>query len=224
MHKKLTLATQCVNQLEDAILNGTFLPGQRLRNLEVKEFLQTGLSPVREAMAKLAERGLLLFEENKGYSVVKKNITELLDCMRTFEEIESLCLRLAIENGGNAWEAAILASLHKLKRVESKGTFPFADWEPCNKEFFSALASACPYRELLAIREKCWSKYQWYQLLCYRLTKKERTSTNFQQHQLLADLALKRSYDRADKSLRQHITASAKEITEILTHKQMVEK
>lgn len=222
MKKKTTLATQCSERLEAAILNGIFLPGQRLRSEALKDFLQTGLSPIREALAKLAERGFLLFEENKGYAVVKKTKAEVLDCMHTLTEIESLCLRFAIEHGNGAWEGSIVAALHRLKLAETVEKAPFADWSASNEAFHTALVSACPLRKLLALRDRCWRQHRWFFALSYQLAMPEMIQANHKDHQTLAKLTLERKKELAEAALRRHITEPTAIMVEKLIENKLV--
>ncbi len=209
MNEKITLATKCRHRLERAILEGELLPGTHLKNEDLKQLLHTALSPIREALSSLAEKGLLDFEENKGYTVAKKSSLELIDSMKTYAEIECLCLQQSIENGNDQWESQIVAALHKLKKLETQKMVEYSLWEPVNREFHAALVAACPIRELLKIRDLCALKHEWFVRLSFHFADSPLMKVNHKQHREIANFALKKKIESAKEALYSHITSSA---------------
>lgn len=224
MKKTTTLFTQCATRLEKAILEGKFLPGKHLHNEELKQMMQMTLSPIREAMAKLAERGFLAFEENKGYSVVKKTKSELFDAVYTYAEIECLCLRHAIENGDDDWESHIVAALHKLKKIEKQGVATYSSWAPINAEFHRSLVAACPINGLLNIRDRSVRDHEWYICLSYKLADAQTLKVNYSEHQYIAEVVLGGNVDEAVKALYLHITAGKEKLVNKLLDKNLIKE
>lgn len=222
MKKTTTLITQCATALEKAILEGEFLPGKHLRNEELKQIMHMTLSPIREALAKLAERGLLSFEENKGYSVVKRTKTELLDALSAYAEIECLCLRHAIENGDDDWESQIVAALHKLKKIENQDAATYSSWAPVNAEFHRSLIAACPNNALLKIRERSLRDHEWYVCLSYKFADEQTLKMNHLEHQSIAEVILKRNAEEGMKALYHHITAGKEKLVNNLLKNNLI--
>lgn len=225
MKEKITLATKCRHKLERAILQGELLPGTHLKNEDLKQLLQTALSPIREALSSLAEKGLLDFEENKGYTVAKKSSLELIDSMKTYAEIECLCLQLSIENENDLWESQIVAALHKLKKLENQKKVEYSLWEPVNREFHTALVAACPVKGLLKIRNLCALKHEWFVRLSFHFADSPLMKVNHKQHQEIANYVLKKKIESAKEALYSHITSGADNlINKLLKHNLITEK
>ncbi len=129
------------------------MPGERLRAADLHERFGLGLTPIREALGRLAAENLVDFETHRGSRVREVRLTELADLMATRRAIERLCLQAAITHGDAAWEAEIVASLHLLSRTElPKGEHDRAAataWEARHRRFHAALVAACGSEWLL---------------------------------------------------------------------------
>ena len=53
-------------RLRDAIVDGTFRPGEQLRDLELADWLGVSRTPVREALLRLADAGLVTATPRPG--------------------------------------------------------------------------------------------------------------------------------------------------------------
>jgi len=53
-----SLTSQLTQSLRDELLNGTFRPGQQLRLNQLSQQFHVSLSPLREALSRLAAEGL----------------------------------------------------------------------------------------------------------------------------------------------------------------------
>jgi DNA-binding GntR family transcriptional regulator len=82
------LSQEVANRIREAILQGRFTPGERLREAELAALLEVSRGPVREALTQLEHEGLVLTQRNHGASVARLSSEDA-------EEVKSL--RLAIE-------------------------------------------------------------------------------------------------------------------------------
>ncbi len=142
-----TLADQAYWAMREDILCGRLEPGSRLRLGEIQLRYALGMSPVREAMMRLASEGLVVAEGQRGFSVASVSLDELHDVTRTRERIEALAIRDAIAHGNVDWEAEMMAAFHRLKRAALPGTAEDVEvantWEARHRDFHQALVSAC---------------------------------------------------------------------------------
>lgn len=80
--RTMTLQEAVFQELEKAIITGKLLPGQRLTTEKIARVMGVSRIPVREAMARLAQRGFIITLPKKG-SVVNElsrdNLKEILD-------------------------------------------------------------------------------------------------------------------------------------------------
>ena len=74
---KLTLASETYARLRREIIETTLPPGARLRLRELCETYGVGLSPMREALSKLAAEGLVLQADQRGFTVAPMELGAL---------------------------------------------------------------------------------------------------------------------------------------------------
>lgn len=152
-----TLVEYAYRSLRKDIIDGTLEPGSKLRIEQLRTVYQIGSSTLREALSLLVSDALVVVEGQRGFRVSLISIEDLIDVTRMRKMMESMALREAIERGDDEWEAGIVASFHRLSKVEarlSEGTAEIAEaWEQCNSDFHKALIAACTSRWVLHFRE-----------------------------------------------------------------------
>ena len=73
----------------------------RLDEREMAERLGISRTPVREALARLAQDGLVEIQPRKGVFVIRKSMDEILDMVVTWAALESMAARLAAEHASD---------------------------------------------------------------------------------------------------------------------------
>lgn len=71
-------------RLRDAIVDGELRPGERLRDAELAEDLGTSKTPVRHALARLAEQGLVEIQRNRATRVAPLDLDQIRDAIALF--------------------------------------------------------------------------------------------------------------------------------------------
>lgn len=208
-----TLTTKCFNQIEAWILQGKLLPGTKLKGEELKEKLNVGLSPIREALSKLTAIGLVEFKNKIGFKVATLSEDQVVDTIRTFAKIECLVLKEAIENGDDEWEAVIVGTLHKLGKVETTNASVSYDlWEPRNTDFHNALIASCKVKGLLQTRNQWEQLNQWIIRLSYNLSSETAIMACHKEHQDIARAVLNRNIDDACSLMYTHVIGNIKDV------------
>lgn len=142
-----TLAVTAYENLRRDIRSGSLAPGQPLRTEWLKAHYQTGVSPLREALARLAAEHLVTAEGKRGFRVSEISEDDFDQLVDIRKDLEARALRLSIANGDDDWEAAIVASYHKMSRTSPPGLRrdPAAEEERelRHRRFHHALVSAC---------------------------------------------------------------------------------
>lgn len=85
--------------LRDAVLRGQFAPGERLSEVEVAERLGVSRTPIRAAIQRLAEEGLLEPVQPSGYVVRVFSEQDIADAIEVRGTVEALAARMAAERG-----------------------------------------------------------------------------------------------------------------------------
>ena len=81
--------------LEGLILDGTFVDGERLDEVQLADRFDVSRTPIREAFQKLASSGLVEQIPRRGIFVRHPGPVELLEMFEVMAELESVCVRLA---------------------------------------------------------------------------------------------------------------------------------
>lgn len=150
---KPTIAGKVEARLRHDILNGLLAPGARLNLDKLREAMDVGLSPLREAVTRLVSDGLVEVEAQRGYSVTPISIKNLEEVSALRAELEPFALKLSIANGGIDWETAVMASLYRVNRTERDpdDAASRAAWEAANNAFHRTLIERCDMPLLLKV-------------------------------------------------------------------------
>lgn len=96
-----THAIRAVIELRQQIMNGSLAGGARLFEVPMAEQLKISRTPVREAMSRLAEEGLLDRAPNGGFVVRTFSFTDVIDAIELRGVLEGTAARLAAERGAS---------------------------------------------------------------------------------------------------------------------------
>jgi len=145
LRRTRTRTTDLFEQLRDDILHCRLLPGSRLRFNDLRRRYGSGLSPLREALMRLAAEGLTTMQDHKGFQVAPVSKDEMVDIATTLFELEAVAIRKAIEKGDDRWESTIVARFHELSKrpMLSAGLTLDQEWEARNVAFHQSLYAAC---------------------------------------------------------------------------------
>ncbi len=98
-------------RLRELILSGALAPGERLSELSVVDQLGVSRTPVRAALARLEEEGLLEPIPSGGFAVRAFAVDDIRDALELRGTLEGLAARLAAERG------VALPALNEMRRL-----------------------------------------------------------------------------------------------------------
>lgn len=96
--KKETYTELVVNYVKQCILNGTYKPGTKVKELVIAQKLSISRAPIREALQVLIKEGLVVWTPQKGKFITKLDPKQIRDSYFT---------------GGILEAAAVSTSLHR---------------------------------------------------------------------------------------------------------------
>lgn len=210
MTEPATSAARAALAIEADILAGRLAPDSRLGIVETAARYGVGATPLREALSRLAARGLVDARGNRGFSVTPISRADLADIVVIRVAIEREAVRLAMARGDAAWEADILAALHQLRRGADKDPQGFregdAAFDALHKRFHAALIAACGSPRLIAAQSQLYDDAYRYRRLMMGSFKS--LDDFLKEHEMLAELVISRSADKAEAALQLHIAAT----------------
>lgn len=204
---ELTLAERAALRLQREILGGELAPGDRLGVVELARQYGMGTTPVREGLSRLLSQGLIVSTGRRGFRVSEISREDLADltALRAVIEIEGA--RLSFEKGDDAWEAEILATLHRMRNyIRRAGIATLEgnpDYDALHKAFHIALIAGCGSPRLLETASTLYDQaYRYRRLMMRKLVDPDGL---IQHHEELAEVALQRDHPRAAVLIRAHL-------------------
>jgi GntR family transcriptional regulator, carbon starvation induced regulator len=206
-----TLAERAAALLHRAVLTGELKPGAKLRIRDLQEMYGIGATPLREGLSRLVAAGLIQAVGQRGFRVVNTSEGDLRDILRVRTLIEVEALRLAITHGDDAWEAGIVAALHRLSRaaaainggIEGVGAF-----DAVHKGFHSALIAACGSPRMLELQSMLYDQTYRYRQVMFGAETRRKIAIG--EHEELANRTIERRTDLACALLAEHLTHTLK--------------
>ncbi|MCA2207244.1 GntR family transcriptional regulator [Nocardia rosealba] len=86
------------HRLRDAIVNGTLAPGEQLRDVDLATWLGVSRTPVREALLRLAEAGLVSTQPGRSTVVTPLNLRDVREARDVVAAMHQLAVREAVDS------------------------------------------------------------------------------------------------------------------------------
>lgn len=207
MEKSSSVTASLTKQVAQEILAGVLEPGSRLKLQGLGKRYGTSAIPLREALSRLANQGLVVFEDQKGFSVAPVSRADLIDLTDTRIEIENIALRRSIERGDVEWETGIVSAAHRLSRIptyldeEQRHLSP--QWEGAHSEYHRCLVAACDSERLLAMRDVLADQSRRYRYLAGLYARTPRLVEG--EHREIVDAVLRRDAGAATEAMARHL-------------------
>jgi DNA-binding GntR family transcriptional regulator len=94
--RRALLRDDAYQRLRDAIVDGTLEPGERLRDAELGVWLGVSRTPVREALARLEQAGLVITRPGRSTTVAPLDVRAARDAQSVVAAMHQLAVRLAV--------------------------------------------------------------------------------------------------------------------------------
>jgi DNA-binding GntR family transcriptional regulator len=194
------------DSLRTAILDGSYQPGQRIRQEDVAARSGASRIPVREALRMLDAEGLVTLVANSGAWVTKLSLAECAEAYQIRERLEPLLLRLSMPR----LEVAAVDRLGRLADdMEARAgveAFMRAD-----REFHLSSYSGAASGQTWQIIHRLWNTTQHYRREFTRRAADASSAgehglaVTHLEHRLLLDCIRRQEGDDAERALVTHI-------------------
>ncbi|WP_245154155.1 GntR family transcriptional regulator [Rhodococcus sp. 1R11] len=207
------------DQIRDRIIDGSYAPGEQINEANVAAELEISRGPVREALQRLNQEGLLVSYRNRGVFVVELSSDDVAEIYQS---------RAAIEVGA-AWtlvhgdRAQLTKTADELSAIVMQMQ-PFidrADWRGLAERdlaFHTALVAATRnsrmsrmYATLAAEARICMANLE---------TAYYRPEALVEEHQLIVDLLLGSDWDALEKGVHEHMDTAVHDLTRAMVDEQ----
>ena len=210
-----TRSSTVYHQLRHDIIVGSLKPGSRLNINALCLRFDTALSPVREALNRLAPEGLVHKIDNRGFVVAPVSVEEMNDLTMARCWLNETALRDAIAHGDTAWEEAVIVALHRLTRTRRDETNEAQQdiWSEVHRAFHNVLISACRSATILRYCDETFVASERYRHIARRSGKRRLDKDT---HGEIAQAAIDRKADLAVELLNQHFKRTGDHVKTML--------
>jgi DNA-binding GntR family transcriptional regulator len=215
---KATRTGEVYEALRADILNTRIEPGSKLKIAQLSNRFGVSLSVVREALTRLGEQRLVVANPQRGFSVVGLSVSDLDDLTNVRTQIESMALRDSIAHGGVAWEAEVVAALHRLERTEiyADPAHVNPDWLDLHRAFHHSLVAGGASTRLREMANTLRDNAELYRM--WSRTWAHDVDRDLQaEHRAIMTAALSGNEEAAVAALSQHIARTTAALKALVT-------
>jgi DNA-binding GntR family transcriptional regulator len=197
-----TMRGDLVSIIQDEILGKKFKPGERVKEEDICEELGISRTPVREALAVLAQQGLVVQTPHRGTVVATFTPQEIVDLLRVEYAVEGMAASLAARNRTeeqlNALEALTESVRSSLtEHFDSDAFFNY------DRKFHFKLVECTGSPMIVRIVETQLTLI--YLCRYYTITAPHRFSHSVREHKEIIDCLRRSDAECAEKAVRKHV-------------------
>lgn len=111
----ISLTDQVMAAIRDAVRSGALVPGELYSTYQVADLLGVSRSPVREALVRLADVGMVQLERNRGFRVVLPEPRQIAEIFHLRLLLEVPAARRAAQRPSTGLKAALTRELDEMR-------------------------------------------------------------------------------------------------------------
>ena len=200
--KRRSLADEVTDQLRDFILTGQLQPGDKLGEAEISHRLRVSRGPVREALVRLEQEGLVASEWHKGAAIVDLTRGDVTELATLRVALEKLAIAGACRSATEDDLAGLLDVVERMRAASAGGTDEAL--ARLDIEFHDAVYRAAHHERLYAAWTTIRSQVA-LALLRRRVVNRDYPGLVVDEHAALAALIVDRDPDEAQIQIAAHI-------------------
>ena len=212
-----TAADRAFMALRRDVLCGEAPPGAKLKMDLLQRRYGLSSSPLREALNRLVQEGLVIADERRGFRAAELSLADLRDINHMRLLLDPQALSDSIAHGDDHWEARIVSVFYRLEKVESRlADGPVVlddDWGALHREFHQALLAGCRSARQKALCASLFDQAERYRRFTahHRRTGRRKTS----EHRRLMEATLARDAATATALLEEHVRSTQRNLEAI---------
>ena len=186
----------------------------RLDERELSEKLAISRTPIREALARLEQEGLVRIVPRKGVYIVRKTKAEILEMITVWAALEAMAARLIIERASEAE----IASLRKLFATFRDGQLQakIDEYSDTNIEFHQTLLKLSRCRLLQDMADQLFIHLR--SIRVRTIAEGERAKRSIIDHLHIIEALEARDTELAERLVREHTLNLGKHIEEYVDY------
>jgi DNA-binding GntR family transcriptional regulator len=172
----------------------------RLDERQLSEDLGVSRTPVREALARLAQEGLVRVIPRRGVFVVRKTKTEILEMITVWAALESMAARLITQNASDGEISALRKMFATFESEKPQANID--EYSGTNIEFHQAILKLSKSELLNTLTETLFIHMR--SIRVRTIGENNRVSRSIIDHMNIIEALERRDTDLAERLVRQH--------------------
>jgi len=213
---KLNLKLQVYESLKTSILNFELLPGVRLSEKSIAQTMNISRTPVKDALIRLSEQGLVEAHHNRGFTVKSFKLDEIYNLYTVREALEILAIEQATPNLDKKKEKKLREPVDRcLSLMKSNNLIGMID---CDEKFHKLIALYSDNNTLINFLNSI--NYQIRIARRYDHLHGDSTKIDYEEHSKIIDFMVQKEVSKASKTMSRHIIRARGIILNILKARQ----
>ena len=200
------------DHLREQIVQGVFRPGQQINESVLAGQLRTSRGPLREALQRLAQEGILVSMRNRGVFVPEMSIDDIKEIYAVREAVESAAAKVLLA----APQDQINLTGQALKEIltEMAKQVELSDWHAISRldmQFHTTLVEGSKNSRLLRIYDTLAAESR--MCIINLEVSYPRVDALVQEHQNILDLLEAGSGKELDRAISRHMQKAVEDLT-----------
>jgi DNA-binding GntR family transcriptional regulator len=199
-----TIAEQVAAHIHESIFEGKIIPGERLKENDISEWLGVSRTPTREAFRILESQGLIEINPNKGVQVSLITREDLAELFELRQVLELHCLRKFVETADKANLQDLDVLIQNMeKAVAANDTLSYLRY---SVDFHLYYIAQCQNKRLVTIFSVLTDNIRCAQIFFMKkwVTRKE----SVEEHRAILKALMDRDAGRSETLLQKHLNNS----------------
>ncbi|WP_284755838.1 GntR family transcriptional regulator [Arthrobacter sp. efr-133-R2A-120] len=200
------------DQLRELIVQGAFRPGQQVNESALASQLNTSRGPLREALQRLCQEGILVSKRNRGVFVLELSTVDIKEIYAVREAVELAAANTLLDSGPDQ----ITDTCRELKGIIKNMAKQVAasDWQAIARldmQFHTAFVSGTGNTRLIRIYETLAAESR----MCILSLEVSypRIDVLVQEHQDILDLLEARDQSGLQQAIKRHMQKAVEDLT-----------
>ncbi|KZM49019.1 GntR family transcriptional regulator [Labrenzia sp. OB1] len=200
------------DDLEGLIFDGTFADGERLDEVQLANRFSVSRTPVREALQRLTQSGLVVQIPRRGVFVRQPGPVELLEMFEVMAELEAVCARLAASRISDEGFNSLLDANRRCKSVvEAQDTDTYyRENERFHAILYRQSGNAFLEQECLRLQRRLQPFRR------VQLRVRGRMSQSMAEHEAIVSAIEDADGERAAEAIRQHVSVQGEKFHHLI--------
>lgn len=205
------LSDQAFEMIKRLIIRCDLRPGNEVTEAQLSVLTGLGKAPIRAALARLSQRGLVFSVQRRGYRIAPITVRDITNIYQLRLFIEPQIARLAAEK---VIPPDVVERLRDLAAAgyEKEDGDSTSDFLDKNRRFHLSIAQLTGNDRLIKLMEQLFEEMD--RLFYVGLSIRNRSSEMRREHQALIDAIINGEAERAEKVAAAEITTSQKMVIE----------